>query len=126
MGLDMYAYVMSKDAVIDDFSFNSEDFGKSDLRYWRKHNALHDWMETLYRHKGGNGVFNCVPVRLTKEDMEKLISDIKESKVNPVDGFFFGNKDYYDDWTKSDDIKFAHDVMAAIDDGMAVYYDSWW
>jgi hypothetical protein len=125
MGLDMYAYSMSEDAVIDDFSYD-RDYATTEIRYWRKHNALHNWMEKLFRSKGGTNTFNCIPLRLSKEDMELLILDIKTSKVTPVTGFFFGSQDYYDDDAKSNDIRFAHQVMAEIDDGKAVYYDSWW
>lgn len=127
MGLDMYAFSMSNRAVIDDFSFDRE-FKKQEIAYWRKHNALHGWMEALYRQKGGNDdSFNCIPLRLTKEDMEQLILDIKENKIKPTEGFFFGStEDYYDADIREQDIRFANQVMSEIDGGRAVYYDSWW
>ena len=38
MGLDMYAYEVSGDT-------------KTEIMYWRKHNALHGWMESLWSTK---------------------------------------------------------------------------
>lgn len=127
MGLDMYAFSMSNRAVIDDFSFDQE-FKTQEIAYWRKHNALHGWMEALYRQKGGNAKeFNCIPLRLTKEDMEQLILDINADTIKPTAGFFFGStEDYYDSDMRERDIRFANQVMSEIDNGRAVYYDSWW
>ena len=75
MGLDMYAFTVpaewAGDTVTDytpDADRNSEE-----LYYWRKFNALHGWMEKLYRSKGGaKASFNCTTVRLTSEDLDTL------------------------------------------------------
>lgn len=125
MGLDMYAFAVPKSAVEDNFKFNIK-FSK-ELQYWRKHNALHSWMENLYRAKGGTEQsFNCTPVRLTKEDLNALIEDAKGHKLQSARGFFWGSQYDYNDEIANKDIDFAYKALAEIDKGNAVYYDSWW
>jgi len=74
MGLDMYAWrVAAKDAIGDfEIARNEENSAKvEEMFYWRKHHDLHGWMERLYRSKGGPAAsFNCIPVRLTMEDLQ--------------------------------------------------------
>jgi len=125
MGLDMYAFSVPASAVKGDFDVNTEF--KNELQYWRKHNALHSWMENLYRAKGGDAEsFNCIPVRLTKEDLNALIEDAKGHKLQSARGFFWGSQYDYNDEIANEDIEFAHKALAEIDKGNAVYYDSWW
>jgi excinuclease UvrABC ATPase subunit len=58
MGLDMYAFRVKAEDVIDDFTVRNEEQGREgdleELAYWRKHHDLHGWMERLYRAKGGD------------------------------------------------------------------------
>jgi hypothetical protein len=125
MGLDMYAFSVPASAVKGDFDVNTEF--KNELQYWRKHNALHSWMENLYRAKGGTEQsFNCVPLLLTKEDLNALIEDAKGHKLQSATGFFWGSQYDYNDEIANEDIEFAHKALAEIDRGNAVYYDSWW
>jgi hypothetical protein len=124
MGLDMYAFSVPASAVKGDFDVNTEF--KNELQYWRKHNALHSWMENLYRSKGGNESFNCISLVLTKEDLNALIEDAKGHKLHSATGFFWGSQYQYDDDYANADIEFAHKALAEIDRGNAVYYDSWW
>ncbi len=125
MGLDMYAFSVPASVVKGDFDVNTEF--KNELQYWRKHNALHSWMENLYRAKGGDAEsFNCIPVRLTKEDLNALIEDAKGHKLQSATGFFWGSQYDYNDEIANEDIEFAHKALAEIDKGNAVYYDSWW
>jgi len=125
MGLDMYAFSVPAFAVKGEFDVNTEF--KNELQYWRKHNALHSWMENLYRSKGGTEKsFNCIPVRLTKEDLNALIEDAKGHKLQSATGFFWGSQYDYNDEIANEDIDFAHKALAEIDRGNAVYYDSWW
>lgn len=131
MGLDMYAYRVHPLAVIDDFSFNrfneDADFKlHGEFKYWRKNNALHAWMENLYYEKGGTKEsFNCVPLRLTKEDIHRLEDDIRGWRLEPKSGFFWGEL-YYDEEMRNDDLDFVADALKTIEAGNAVYYDSWW
>lgn len=125
MGLDMYAFVVPASAVKGDFDVDTEF--KNELQYWRKHNALHSWMENLYQAKGGTEKsFNCIPLRLTKEDLLELIEDAKAHKLQSAQGFFWGGSYDYNDEIANEDIEFAHKALAEIDKGNAVYYDSWW
>lgn len=130
MGLDQYAYRVRNDAVVSDFDYTRETDGwenDKQFRYWRKNNALHGWMEKLYREKGGDKEsFNCVPVRLTLEDLERLENDILTDKLEPTDGFFFGALTYTTE-DKESDLEFieeAKDIL--LNTKNAVYYSSWW
>ena len=126
MGLDMYAYRVKQEQVVNDFEFNSDQDPAQDMAYWRKFNALHGWMERLYRSKGGTKEsFNCVPVRLELTDLDQLQRAIGENKLEPTQGFFFGSQEIYPEDIASA-MKFIFEARAAIKEGDAVYYDSWW
>lgn len=135
MGLDMYA--VSKAPGL------AEGAPVNRLHYWRKHNALHGWMERLWESKGRPCVsgmedpspqdpypegtsFNCIALELTSEDLDKLEQDIKNKQLKPVEGFFFGNTNYDPSEDAEDDLKFVANARAAIERGEKVYYDSWW
>jgi len=129
MGLDMYAFSVKAEDAIGDFEIRRDSEGSVDsteIAYWRKFNALHGWMEDLYRAKGGTkDSFNCVPVRLTVEDLTKLTDDVLKKNLKPREGFFFGEQKIY-----PEDIEevyaFVGKALAEIRNGNAVYYDSWW
>ena len=126
MGLDMYAYRVSKEFVVNDFEFNTNQDPVDDMAYWRKFNALHGWMERLYRERGGpKESFNCAPLRLYLEDLDRLQRDIGENKLEPTQGFFFGSQEIYPEDMASA-IKFIFEAREVIKQGDAVYYDSWW
>ena len=142
MGLDMYAYVVDENEVKNDFEFKGEP---TRLHYWRKHHDLHGWMTRLWMRKATEFVatftglfappisadsispdnFNCVPVRLTLEDLEDLRVAVVEGKLPETQGFFFGNNEP-DEESKAEDLAFIDSAIGAIKDGKAVYYDSWW
>jgi hypothetical protein len=83
-------------------------------------------MERLYRSKGGDKEsFNCVPVRLTMEDLQSLAMDVTKGRLPETVGFFFGNNPPDPD-SVAQDMEFIGKAMAAIAVGDAVYYDSWW
>lgn len=129
MGLDMYAYSVDIENVVNDFDFK-EGERRTELAYWRKHRHLHNYMERLYREKGGDAEsFNCIPLRLTLEDIDELEEAIKSNEIcqhsNP--GFFFGSGDCYDfPEEKERDLNFIAEARQAIGENKAVYYDSWW
>lgn len=129
MGLDMYAFSVAQRDVIDDFTIDTDSEGRinsNEVAYWRKFNALHGWMEDLYRAKGGTAEsFNCKPVRLTLEDLNKLQSDMANNLLQPREGFFFGSQEIYpEDITST--LKFIMDARQEIENGRDVFYDSWW
>lgn len=134
MGLDMYAFtVAAKDAgdnVVDLEVYDNENdtylIDKTELFYWRKFNALHAWMENLYRLKGGTAEsFNCNTVRLDAKDLDRLEMDTGNNKLVPVNGFFFGEQTIYPEDLESV-ATFIAKAREALADGQAVYYDSWW
>ena len=127
MGLDMYAFAVPADSVGDkvtDVEWLDDD--RIELFYWRKFNALHGWMENLYRLKGGaKASFNCTTVRLDAKDLDRLEMDTGNNKLVPINGFFFAVTEIY-----PEDLESVADFVAkarqALADGNAVYYDSWW
>lgn len=125
MGLDMYAMTAPQDAITHDVDFDCNALSEtSELHYWRKHPNLHGWMADLYFAKGGKSeVFNCVPVRLTLDDLVQLEAAIKSGELPPTSGFFFGQSDGSE---SEDDLSFVSKAREAIEEGRAVYYDSWW
>ena len=120
MGLDMYAYTVNKGEDPRD-----DNVKTTDLAYWRKFNALHGWMEDLYREKGGTAEFNCVPVKLELEDLNELELVLENGKLEPRTGFFFGAQEVHPD-DVADALTFIDAARDAIADGRDVYYDSWW
>ena len=131
MGLDMYAFSVSAQAAGDnEVDIKRDDergnplYHTTDLHYWRKFNALHGWMEQLYRAKGGTAEsFNCNTVRLTSEDLDKLERDA--NNLQPVAGFFFGEQ-AVDPYHLESIAEFIAKAREALDYSNAVYYDSWW
>ena len=125
MGLDMFAYAVSKRDAIGEFEM-AQDCEKEELHYWRKHHDLHGWMEKLYRAKGGDAdSFNCIPVQLTVDDLDDLQQAILDDNLPRTEGFFFGDNPP-DLETMREDLIFVQKCRMAIKEGKVVYYDSWW
>ena len=133
MGLDQYAFSVMPHPENTDTYIYWNDSGKVKqeeheqsmfiIAQWRKHPDLQGWMEELYESKGGEGTFNCTPVRVSFQDLMRL-KEIVVSKELPVTtGFFFGESRPED---IDDDLKFIDDAMKAIGQDMEIYYDSWW
>lgn len=124
MGLDMYAYKAERKPANTDFHYEKKY--AEEFHYWRKHHDFHGWMENLYYQKGGSEAeFNCTPIRLTLEDLDKLEDDILNYRLPPTEEFFFGHNPPDEDSVK-DDLQFIKDAKACIEEGYDVYYDSWW
>lgn len=133
MGLDMYAYTMRAEFVGDrqtdvmpTTDEEREQAELTEIAYWRKFNHLHGWMENLYREKGGQeNIFNCRTVRLELDDLERLEQALKNDELKHTPGFFFGGEEIY-----PADIKATNEFIAtardAIQNGLTVFYDSWW
>lgn len=130
MGLDMFAVSFPAKPDLPDVDlklYKKTDDNKyviadidDDFWYWRKHWNLHKWMERLYRSKGGkNEDFNCASVRLTLEDLNALEMEI----LNPdIEGLF----SEVPNERIEVDLNFVKKAREAINNGQAVYYDSWW
>ncbi len=68
--------------------------------YWRKVNSIHNW----FIQKCANGVDECQPVYVSREQLEILLETVSEtikskdtSKLEPASGFFFGSTNV-DEW----------------------------
>lgn len=136
MGLDMYAYVATRQGQQQEFWDGAEMDTKSgeflnpnvpnptEIAYWRKHPNLHGWMEQLYRSQGGEGKFNGDELELTWEDLEQLEEDILEGRLPSTTGFFFG--DASDDRYREQDLKFIKEARSYLFLGLRVFYNSSW
>lgn len=129
MGLDMYAWSVAAEDAVGDFEVARNEEGDcpslQEIAYWRKFNALHGWMENLYRSKGGTETFNCVKLRLTEDDLLSLQKTIAEGMLKPTEGFFFGAQEVYPEDVQ-EALKFIATARGEMASGRVVYYDSWW
>jgi hypothetical protein len=127
MGLDMYAFIVDADKVGDatvDVALDADT--ATEICYGRKFNALHGWMEDLYRQKRGlRHDFNCTTLRLDANDLDRLEMDTGNNKLIPVNGFFFGVQEIYPEDLESV-ATFVKVARQALAEGKAVFYDSWW
>ena len=126
MGLDMYAFSVDVEVARGGVTDVALGDNAEQISYWRKFNALHGWMEDLYRLKGGSkDSFNCTTLRLDARDLDCLEMDTGNNKLVPINGFFFGAQEI-----DSEDLEsvatFVKVARQAIADGKAVFYDSWW
>lgn len=144
MGLDMYAHARKNapedcpwfgdgsdfdagiagektDCTIDEPYYHGEP--PEHFAYWRKHADLHRWMERLAIERGFKGSFNCVWLRLTPQDLDRLQTDMNEGLEKNVGGFFFGQSEPEDDeYTR----RFIKGARYAFRQGVTIFYDSWW
>ena len=108
MGLDQYAFAIKDDERIE-------------IAYWRKHANLQGWMQGLYADRGGTGDFNCVPVALDNDDLDRL--EREHTNLPPAVGFFWGTSRPWDDEATADFISVAREYIKK---GYTVEYDYWW
>jgi len=115
MGLDQYANSRSSSGEL------------SELAYWRKHNRLQGFMESLWTLKTGKGAdeLNCQDLNLTEDDLDLLEESIKNRALPETQGFFFGS-DSYERETDEYDLHFVQLAKAAIKNGEEVIYSCWW
>ena len=148
MGLDQYLYKYNPNLEENKASNDPEKRIHEEFHWWRKHPAIHDWMEKLWISKNrpspkwysaGSDCnnfddktdFNLIPLELTVRDLVALTKAIENDELNySASGFFFGRSsnpsdDAFSDQKENDfdAIKKALDAMA---DGFIVYYNSWW
>jgi hypothetical protein len=128
MGLDQFAYKTKvKPGKSVDFQDEvyKDEVEHEEIHYWRKHPNIHGFMEELYREKGGESEFNCRPVELTQEDIDRLAESILGEELPETSGFFFGQS-YGNEEEENDDLEFCKKASEAIKEGYTVFYDSWW
>jgi hypothetical protein len=80
---------------------------------------------TLDELLGDWGAFNGQAVRLDKHDLNLLKVMVEAGVLPHTQGFFFGESTGEPEEVQ-DDLKFVEDALAAIKEGKAVYYNSWW
>ena len=91
---------------------------KIEVWYWRKNHTLQSWMHNLYEYKGGKDAeFNCNNVRLNLEDLDNLEKDILSENMD---------SSYEQYGYKDDDLLFILKAREYINNGYAIFYDSWW
>ena len=124
MGLDMYAFSVKPENAVNDIEVVAHDSSK-EIAYWRKFYALHDFMEAIFRKKGGHpdDSFNCRVVRLDKEDLADLSMFLVEQMSDWISG---GNLDSWRKQQIDDTNQFVRDARAEIEKGNYVYYDCWY
>jgi hypothetical protein len=130
----MYAYTIPADKLGDkQVDLNDQLFEDGQTRegvdrsfaYWRKFNNLHAWMSKLYFNKGGSSLdFNCNTVRLMPADLDRLWNEARD--LAPASGFFWGDQEPMTDEDVQEVRDFVTRARAAIAEGKAVVYDSWW
>ena len=108
MGLDMYAFSAPADAYDKEVDFIINDEFCTEVAYWRKHYALHGWMENLYKEKGSTEEFNCTNLNLTIDDIKQLENDLAKWPL------------------PEQDLKFINDAKYVLLSGNKLYYTSWW
>ena len=137
MGLDMYAYIKSAQGS-EEFKSGNEEI---EIAYWRKHNALHLYMERLYNKKiqkhetEVDTDINCVDVFLDKEDLLALEKQmdrallLQVSELEAGSGFFYGDTSYmengqYESYYYPEDKKFIEFALEALAEGHTVFYNA--
>jgi len=91
MGLDMYLTGQKFFWDFDDKDKRYEDGLRIksldlELGYWRKHPNLHGYIVQSF----AEGKDKCQEIHLSAIDLRNIISAVKERRLPPTEGFFFG------------------------------------
>ena len=135
MGLDMYAFRHKGDMIQPQEKRDKLDgTPREPIQFadWRKHNRLQGFMQELYDKKNGADAdnFNCVPLYLSKEELDMLQKQIETRTLPQTEGFFFGDDSYTWEGEQNDmkayDLKLVKDAKDWLDKGYKVFYECWW
>ena len=135
MGVDMYAFRHKGDMIQPQEKRDKLDgTPREPIQFadWRKHNRLQGFMQELYDKKNGADAdnFNCVPLYLSKEELDMLQKQIETRTLPQTEGFFFGDDSYTWEGEQNDmtayDLKFVKDAKDWLDKGYKVFYECWW
>lgn len=133
MGLDMNLYkekIVQKENIVDEEGNEGrrEVCETYDIAYWRKHNRLHGDMARIWLadnpEKNAND-FNCIPLELSKQDIDNIIAALVHETMPPTQGFFFGF-DSYDPEQYKKDIALFQKCLGLQEQGWKIIYNSWW
>jgi hypothetical protein len=80
---------------------------------------------TKVRAADSDSNFNCVPLRLTVEDLAKLALDIAADALPATTGFFFGESER-SAAERADDLSFVVSAVEHLKNGSELYYNSSW
>lgn len=117
MGLDAYFY-----SEADTLTENQKNFySPIEIQYFRRFQTLQDWMHELHLKKGGvvdpiNG-YNGIKTYLTLDDLDALESEIDHLR------------DDMGEWVEMHITSLQKAIAQLrhhINNGMSVWYDSWW
>lgn len=93
MGLDMY--LEGRKYLIEDYEHRSNNVNEDGFRvkemtlelgYWRKEPNLHGYIVQEF----ANGLDECQKIELCVEDLEQIRDAVRDRKLIPTSGFFFG------------------------------------
>ena len=138
MGLDMYAFKHKGEQFKPNENREDRRTEIIDIANWRKHNRLQGFMQELWEaktseedklHNIGWNMFNCVPLYLSKEDLDMLEEQVRTRTLPETGGFFFGEDSYTcgeQEDLKAYDLKFCKEAKEAISQGWKVFYECWW
>tara|TARA_R100001129_G_scaffold159095_1_gene123151 strand:- start:99 stop:515 length:417 start_codon:yes stop_codon:yes gene_type:complete len=138
MGLDMYAFKHKGEQFKPNENREDRRTEIVDIANWRKHNRLQGFMQELWEaktseedklHNIGWNMFNCVPLYLSKEDLDMLEEQVRTRTLPETGGFFFGEDSYTcgeQEDLKAYDLKFCKEAKEAISQGWKVFYECWW
>jgi hypothetical protein len=131
MGLDMYLTGRkyhfhdwqnpNNNQYEDGYRLQSRTF---DLGYWHKHPDLHGFIVQNF----AEGIDDCKPIYLTGESIEQILVAIKEDRLPPTTGFFFGLSTNDDD-EKTEAIEILSKALLWLqaDEGnRSIYYQASW
>jgi len=136
MGLDMYAFKHKGERIDHETDRDKlEGTEREPIQFadWRKHNRLQGFMQEIYDKQSGyhdmQG-FNCVPLYLSREDLDRLEEAIRSRTLPETAGFFVGQDSYTWEGEQEDlkatDLKFVADAKKYLNEGFEVFYECWW
>ena len=124
MGLDQYAKKVKREYNLETLT---ETIVKTEIGYWRKHNALEGYMADLYRTKTGDeGELNCKTLPLDSDDLDTLEAVIMRNNLPETVGFFFGSCTKDNEEYKEKDLEFIDKARKCLAKGYEIEYSSWW
>lgn len=112
MGLDQFVFKTT--------NINNEDSKIDEVAYWRKENALQGWFEDKC------GLENLGKVILTPEVINTLLDDLKNKRLKPTPGFFYGSLDSLDNEWYDQMYKEWEDIKKQVENSNLTFYYTCW